>query len=120
MTVDQMINTRLQLLTDVKENQNYVKILNFKKWTSYSNIPFVFFFQLKPSPLTFPDLVSIALDVAKGCRYLEDMHFVHRWEIFELSTTQTLFLFVWTNFILDSSSCKNAKQWLIIVVSLLF
>ncbi|XP_077540102.1 receptor protein-tyrosine kinase sevenless isoform X2 [Haemaphysalis longicornis] len=30
------------------------------------------------SPLTLNDLLSICVDVAKGCKYLEDMHFVHR------------------------------------------
>ena len=30
------------------------------------------------SPLTMNDLISICVDVAKGCKYLEDMHFVHR------------------------------------------
>src|SRR6266487_5194547 len=31
-----------------------------------------------PSPLTMDDLFGICLDVAKGCQYLEEMHFVHR------------------------------------------
>lgn len=32
----------------------------------------------KLSPLTMNDLLSICVDVAKGCQYLEEMHFVHR------------------------------------------
>ncbi|XP_074649999.1 proto-oncogene tyrosine-protein kinase ROS-like [Tubulanus polymorphus] len=28
--------------------------------------------------LTLPDLISISVDVARGCEYLEEMHFVHR------------------------------------------
>ncbi|XP_054270502.1 proto-oncogene tyrosine-protein kinase ROS isoform X2 [Macrosteles quadrilineatus] len=30
------------------------------------------------SSLTLPDLLSMCVDVARGCRYLEEMHFVHR------------------------------------------
>lgn len=32
----------------------------------------------KPSPLKLLDLISMCVDVASGCRYLEEMHFVHR------------------------------------------
>nr|XP_023027843.1 ALK tyrosine kinase receptor isoform X2 [Leptinotarsa decemlineata] len=32
----------------------------------------------RPSPLTRKDLVMIAVDVAKGCKYLEDNRFIHR------------------------------------------
>lgn len=32
----------------------------------------------KPSNLNLLDLVSMCVDVASGCRYLEEMHFVHR------------------------------------------
>lgn len=32
----------------------------------------------RPSPLTMKDLVFCALDVAKGCRYLESKRFIHR------------------------------------------
>ena len=32
----------------------------------------------KTSGLKVLDLVSICVDVASGCRYLEEMHFVHR------------------------------------------
>lgn len=32
----------------------------------------------KPSPLKLVDLISVCVDVASGCRYLEEMHFVHR------------------------------------------
>ncbi|KAK4036254.1 hypothetical protein OUZ56_028317 [Daphnia magna] len=32
----------------------------------------------RPSTLTMRDLLKCALDVAKGCRYLEENHFIHR------------------------------------------
>ncbi|CAL8099717.1 unnamed protein product [Orchesella dallaii] len=32
----------------------------------------------KASPLTMRDLLLCAMDVAKGCKYLEDNHFIHR------------------------------------------
>lgn len=32
----------------------------------------------KPSPLCMGDLLVIALDVARGCHYLEENHFIHR------------------------------------------
>lgn len=32
----------------------------------------------RPSPLTVKDLLLSAIDVAKGCKYLEDQRFVHR------------------------------------------
>ena len=32
----------------------------------------------KTSPLKLLDLISMCVDVASGCRYLEEMHFVHR------------------------------------------
>ena len=31
-----------------------------------------------PSPLTMDDMLNICIDVAKGCEYLENVHFVHR------------------------------------------
>uniref|UniRef100_A0A1I8Q124 Tyrosine-protein kinase receptor n=1 Tax=Stomoxys calcitrans TaxID=35570 RepID=A0A1I8Q124_STOCA len=31
-----------------------------------------------PSPLTIDDLVQCAIDVAKGCEYMENRHFIHR------------------------------------------
>ncbi|XP_064484759.1 leukocyte tyrosine kinase receptor-like isoform X2 [Ornithodoros turicata] len=31
-----------------------------------------------PSQLTMTDLLKLAIDVAKGCQYLEDKHFIHR------------------------------------------
>lgn len=34
--------------------------------------------QEKPSILTVPDLVKISIDIAKGCQYLEERHFIHR------------------------------------------
>ena len=34
--------------------------------------------QERPSTLTMKDLLKCALDVAKGCRYLEENHFIHR------------------------------------------
>ena len=34
--------------------------------------------QKQPSPLTMKDLLTCAMDVAKGCRYLEQNHFIHR------------------------------------------
>lgn len=36
-----------------------------------------FHFQ-RPIALTFQDLISMCVDIASGCRYLEEMHFVHR------------------------------------------
>ncbi|GFU65016.1 proto-oncogene tyrosine-protein kinase ROS [Trichonephila clavipes] len=39
-----------------------------------SNRPTIF----ENSNLTLDDLIKICIDVAKGCKYLEDMHFVHR------------------------------------------
>lgn len=40
----------------------------------------MFFFAIQghTSVLTLYDLVSICVDIAAGCRYLEEMHFVHR------------------------------------------
>ncbi|XP_046995881.1 leukocyte tyrosine kinase receptor isoform X3 [Schistocerca americana] len=32
----------------------------------------------RPSPLTMKDLLSCAIDVAKGCKYMEDLRFIHR------------------------------------------
>lgn len=32
----------------------------------------------KPSQLVMGDLLVMALDVARGCQYLEDNHFIHR------------------------------------------
>lgn len=32
----------------------------------------------KPCQLSIDDLLSICVDVARGCSYLEEMHFVHR------------------------------------------
>jgi len=32
----------------------------------------------RPSPMCMGDLLVIALDVARGCQYLEDNHFIHR------------------------------------------
>lgn len=34
--------------------------------------------QNNPSSLTLLDLISMCVDIASGCRYLEEMHFVHR------------------------------------------
>ena len=31
-----------------------------------------------PQTLTMSDLIQLAIDVAKGCHYLEDNHFIHR------------------------------------------
>lgn len=35
-------------------------------------------FQHTDSGLTLIDLLTMSVDVARGCRYLEEMHFVHR------------------------------------------
>ncbi|XP_054281784.1 leukocyte tyrosine kinase receptor isoform X2 [Macrosteles quadrilineatus] len=32
----------------------------------------------RPSPLTMKDLLQCSIDVAKGCKYMEDHHFIHR------------------------------------------
>lgn len=37
-----------------------------------------FVFQDRASPVTMKDLIRIAIDVAKGCKYLEDHRFIHR------------------------------------------
>jgi len=34
--------------------------------------------QDKGTPLSMKDLLLCAMDVAKGCKYLEDNHFIHR------------------------------------------
>jgi proto-oncogene tyrosine-protein kinase ROS len=34
--------------------------------------------QQQPHPLNLTDLLRMCVDVAKGCVYLEDLHFVHR------------------------------------------
>lgn len=34
--------------------------------------------QFSPNTLTVHDVIGISVDVAKGCKYLEEMHFVHR------------------------------------------
>ncbi|XP_023567138.1 leukocyte tyrosine kinase receptor isoform X3 [Octodon degus] len=34
--------------------------------------------QGKPSPLAMQDLLQLALDIAQGCHYLEENHFIHR------------------------------------------
>lgn len=34
--------------------------------------------QYTPESLTLLDLLNMCVDVTKGCRYLEEMHFVHR------------------------------------------
>lgn len=35
-------------------------------------------FQERVSPLTMKDLILISVDIAKGCKYLEDNRFIHR------------------------------------------
>lgn len=35
-------------------------------------------FQERPSPLNMKDLLMCAVDIAKGCTYLEENHFIHR------------------------------------------
>ncbi len=35
-------------------------------------------FQMSVESLSLPDMVNVCVDVAMGCCYLEDMHFVHR------------------------------------------
>ncbi len=34
--------------------------------------------QICEAQLTLRDMVHICVDVARGCKHLEDMHFVHR------------------------------------------
>lgn len=43
-----------------------------------SNILHITELQYKNDSLTLQDLLSMCMDVTKGCRYLEEMHFVHR------------------------------------------
>lgn len=38
----------------------------------------LYYQQHNPSSLTLLDLISMCVDIASGCRYLEEMHFVHR------------------------------------------
>lgn len=38
----------------------------------------ILFFQYTGNSLTLLDLLAMCVDVARGCRYLEEMHFVHR------------------------------------------
>lgn len=38
----------------------------------------IFIIQHTDSGLTLVDLLTMSVDVAHGCRYLEEMHFVHR------------------------------------------
>jgi anaplastic lymphoma kinase len=38
----------------------------------------MFLMQDKGSPLSMKDLLLCAMDVAKGSKYLEDNHFIHR------------------------------------------
>ena len=35
-------------------------------------------FQTATQTLTLHDMISICFDICKGCEYLEDLHFVHR------------------------------------------
>ena len=51
----------------------------------YSSTPLFFpyhflcvLFQNQPSTLTMQDLLNIARDIACGCKYLEENHFIHR------------------------------------------
>lgn len=39
-------------------------------------------FQFSPVTLTVQDVIGISVDVANGCKYLEEMHFVHRYDFF--------------------------------------
>ena len=39
---------------------------------------YVFCVQEQPSRVTMVDLVKLSLDVAMGCQYLEENHFIHR------------------------------------------
>jgi len=44
----------------------------------FKNLNKYFVFQYTGNSLTLLDLLAMCVDVARGCRYLEEMHFVHR------------------------------------------
>ena len=43
-----------------------------------STFAFTRLLQDRPSPLVMKDLLMCAMDIAKGCEYLESHHFIHR------------------------------------------
>jgi len=55
------------LILELMEGGDLLKYLRRNRPTSSTS-----------SCLTMTDLLAISVDVAKGCKYLEDMHFVHR------------------------------------------
>ena len=57
-----------------KPVRNY--FISFIPWPS--SIHFLCVLQDRPSALCMKDLLKCAMDVAKGCRYLEENHFIHR------------------------------------------
>ena len=54
-----------------------IYICGFHK-LSFFYLPLYSLFQDRPSPLVMKDLLLCAMDVAKGCEYLEGNHFIHR------------------------------------------
>lgn len=44
----------------------------------FKTSPTFLYFQNTSNSMTLQDLLAMCVDVAKGCRYLEEMHFVHR------------------------------------------
>lgn len=63
------------LLTYLRSSRNpNVSILDFSTNCDLQ----LDFLQIDTPPLTLIELLKMCVDVAKGCRYLEEMHFVHR------------------------------------------
>jgi len=56
----------------------YVTTLMLPSSSFFKNLNKYFVFQYTGNSLTLLDLLAMCVDVARGCRYLEEMHFVHR------------------------------------------
>ena len=51
---------------------------SFPRYSQSLKLSSLALFQMFDAKLGLPDMVNICVDVAQGCKYLEDMHFVHR------------------------------------------
>lgn len=59
---------------------NYIKYINKYSSQNFAKVYFFFFVsQEHPSSLTMVDLLNIARDIARGCQYLEENQFIHRY-----------------------------------------